>query len=125
MIKGTFDLKSATSIWRRLEVAVLCCLIIVAISIMFGCYRPTTDASGRWQCVGLFISVYDDGVASYAGERATWRSIGPDAIRLEFQEDGAPKVAEFTMLKKAGDKIRRATLNVGGLEINCIELPPK
>jgi hypothetical protein len=118
-------IQSATSMWRRRELIFICRAAVVAALGLLGSCSQSAGHQGRWQCGGAFISIHDDGVGSFSGERATWTSIGGDTIRLEFQEDGAPKVAELTVLGKRKSEARTATLNLGGLEVGCVELPIK
>ena len=110
---------------RRREFTLCCRATVVATLSLLGSCSHSTQLLGRWQCGGVFISVHDDGVGSFSGERATWTSIGRNTIRLEFQEGGAPKVAELTLLEKRKGEARTATLNLGGLEIGCVEILAK
>jgi hypothetical protein len=107
---------------RRREFTFRCRAAVVAALGLLGSCSQSTEHQGRWQCGGAFISIHDDGVGSFSGERATWTSIGGDTIRLEFQEDGDPKVAELTVLGERKSEARTATLNLGGLEVSCVEL---
>ena len=111
---------------RQSRELILCFRAAVLVTFgLLGSCSQSTELLGRWQCGGVFISVHDDGIGSFSGERATWTSIGSDTIRLEFQEDGSPKVAEFTVLGKREGEARTATLNLGGLEVGCVELLTK
>lgn len=108
---------------QRAGARLLIWLAASVAAIALGCSEGS-ELEGQWQCGGLPVSIYEDGVASLYGERASWAAIGNDAIRLEYQENSQAKVAELRISGKAEAGQRIAVLGFGGVRVNCAKPLP-
>lgn len=81
---------------------------------------------GKWDCGLGPIAIYEDGVASFSGMKATWSGVATDTIRLEILEDGETIIAELKLRTKDNEGKRVATCMVLGTRTECkkIEAEP-
>jgi hypothetical protein len=78
-----------------------------------------TDLVGSWQCSAYRITVYEDGVASFGGIRASWSSLGNGTIRLEYKAEGESLIAELSLRASEKDETAVASLDLAGLTVQC------
>jgi hypothetical protein len=107
---------------RHASVAGRLLFVVGLVAVLSGCCR-TAEVTGKWQCGLIVISIYDDGVASFSGAKATWSTISSEAVRLEFEDKGEAAVAELRVKDKGDNDLRAATFHVGGIQTDCSELP--
>lgn len=99
--------------------ALLLALLPLAMSCGSDC---RTELRGKWQCGGFRIAVYEDGIASFAGVRASWKTLGGEMLRLEFQADGESQIAELSLEASGAKGVAAPFLDLAGLWVQCDEV---
>lgn len=114
--------KLATRMHGRLWMPSLAVLLaFLPVGINCGSERRT-EVRGRWQCGGLEIAIYEDGVASFGGNRATWKPLGERLLRLEFEADGESQIAELSLTTHGDEELGGASLDLAGVPVECHEV---
>ena len=101
--------------------------VATLVSLMFGfallgCGECGSNLVGKWECGLVPISVYENGVASFAAVKATWSSVATDLILLEYAIDGETIIAELELVMQDAEGGRVAIYKSGDLREECKEL---
>jgi len=80
---------------RKWQAAITILAIMIAVNASFYFGNKPNPQIGHWKALTETLNIYDDGIASFNGNKCTWKELSKHTLRLQCSIGKYKMVGEF------------------------------